>query len=239
MPENTLDLSLVLACYNEEAVIRDSVKQIVEVLTNTRFSFEIIFVDDCSTDRTRDMIDKIIAQSPGVIMSRIFHTRNTGRGGAVSDGFRIARGDVVGYIDIDLEVHARYIPSCMMAIRNGADIALAKRVYTLSWRSLDRYFLSHGYNWLRRNLLHVDLDSESGFKFFRRDKLGPLLAETADQGWFWDTEVLVHALRKGHRIVQVPCLFLRRFDKKSSVRPIKDSLVYLRKLWAFRKALYL
>src|SRR5713226_7043633 len=96
-PEPGIELSLVLACYNEEVVIRESVRQIVEVLNNTRFSFELIFVDDCSVDRTREIIDELIAQNHTVAISRLVHVKNTGRGGAVSDGFRIARGEVVGY----------------------------------------------------------------------------------------------------------------------------------------------
>ncbi len=235
--ESSFDLSLVLACFNEELVIRESISQILRVLNNTRFAFEIIFVDDCSVDGTREIIDEIITQNIAIAMTRLFHEKNTGRGGAVSDGFRIAKGDVVGYIDIDLEVHARYIPSCVLAVQHSADVAIAKRIYQFQWRSLDRFLLSHGYSWLVRNLLHVDFDTESGFKFLRREKLALLLSEITEQGWFWDTELIARAQRKGYRIVQVPCLFLRRFDKKSTVQPTRDTLIYLRKLWAFRKAM--
>ena len=117
------DLSLILACYNEEPIIRASVQEILEVLRDTRLDFEIIFVDDYSRDKTRVIIDELIALHCDVSMSRLFHQHNTGRGGAVSDGFRIARGEIVGYIDIDLEVPARYIPVCVQAIRQRADVS--------------------------------------------------------------------------------------------------------------------
>ncbi len=230
-----LDLSLILACYNEEPIIRDSVREIVHVLESTRFSYEIIFVDDYSRDHTRSQIDGLIAQYQNVKMSRVFHDCNTGRGGAVTDGFRLACGEVVGYIDIDLEVHARYIPSCILAIRDGADVAVALRIYRFYWRGFMRWVLSHGYIVLQQQVLGMSLhDTESGFKFFRREKLVPLLDEIQDLGWFWDTEVMARSYLRGYRIVEIPCLFQRRFDKRSTVHPIADTCDYLVKLWRFR-----
>jgi len=236
MVGTSADLSLVLACYNEESVIEDSVADILGVLDDTRYSYELIFVDDCSKDRTRDLIDRLIERYPDKRMSRIFHTENKGRGGAVSDGIRAAHGDVAGFIDIDLEVHARYIPSCVNAVRNGADIAVGRRIYKLNLRSLDRYMLSTGYVWLVRRLLGIDLnDTETGYKFFKRERILPVLDEIEDQRWFWDTEVMVRSYYKEYNIAEIPCLFLRRFDKASTVSPLADTVDYFRKLWRFRK----
>lgn len=230
------DLSLVLACYNEESVIEESVAEIIEVLDHTRYSYELIFVDDCSKDRTRELIDRLIERYPDKRISRIFHTENKGRGGTVSDGIRAAQGDVAGFIDIDLEVHARYIPSCVTAVRNGADIAVGRRIYKLNLRSLDRYVLSGGYVRLVRRLLGVDLnDTETGYKFFKRERILPVLDEIDDQRWFWDTEVMVRSYYKDYRIAEIPCLFLRRFDKASTVSLLSDTVDYLRQLWRFRK----
>ena len=230
------DLSLVLACYNEERVLEQSVAEIVGVLDNTRYSYEVIFVDDCSRDRTRELIDQAIARYPDKRMSKIFHEENQGRGGSVADGIRASRGDVAGFIDIDLEVHARYIPSCVDAVRNGADIATGRRVYKLTLRSLDRYAMSAGYVRLVRWLLGVDLnDTETGYKFFKRERILPVLDEVDDQRWFWDTEVMVRSYYREYSIAEIPCLFLRRFDKASTVSPLADTVDYFRKLWRFRK----
>jgi glycosyltransferase involved in cell wall biosynthesis len=237
MSGKPLDLSLVLPCYNEEVVLEDSVAQIIEVLDGTRYSYEIIFVDDCSGDRTRQLIDQAIERYPDKRMSRIFHEKNVGRGGTVADGIKVGKGDVAGFIDIDLEVHARYIPSCVNAVQNGADVAIGRRVYKLNLRSLDRYVMSVGYVWLVRRLLGVDLnDTETGYKFFKRERILPVLDEIEDQRWFWDTEVMVRSHYRRYQIVEIPCLFLRRFDKKSTVSPLSDTLGYFRKLWRFRRA---
>ncbi len=233
---SSVDVSLVLACYNEEEHFDNSLAQIIEVLECTRFSYEIIFVDDGSHDRTRELIEAAIRRYPGKPLRWLFHEHNRGRGRAVADGFRLATGEVVGYIDIDLETPARYIPSCVMAIRQGADIATAWRIYRFNWRSLDRHLMSRGYAWLMRRLLHVDLkDSETGYKFFRRTSVLPLLDAVQDERWFWDTEIMVRATLRGDHIVEIPTLYIRRFDKHSTVSPVRDTLDYLVKLWRFRK----
>ncbi len=235
MRESALDLSLVIACYNEERLLEESMAQIFRVLDHSTFSYEVIFVDDGSQDRTRELIDQTISAYPDKRITRIFHARNQGRGGAVADGFRAACGEVAGYIDIDLEVHARYIPACVLAIMDGADVATAERVDRFYWRGIVRWLMSHGYVWLEHTLLGIPIqDSESGFKFFRRAQLLPLLDEIRDTGWFWDTEVMARSYLRGYRIVEIPCLFERRFDKRSTVRPIADTIGYLRKLVAFR-----
>lgn len=233
------DLSLVIACYNEEPVLEDSIGRIFETLDWMKYSYEIIFVDDCSHDRTRELIDRIIFDHPSRRLSRILHEKNVGRGGTVVDGIRQARGEVVGYVDIDLEVPAHYIPACVIAVKNGADVAVGLRIYRFQLRSIDRYVLSKGYQWLVRRGLNVNglTDSESGFKFFRRERILPILDLCQDRGWFWDTEVMVWSALRGYRIVEIPVLFLRRFDKRSSVRVVHDTFDYLVKLWRFRQKL--
>ncbi len=235
MPESTLDLSLVIACYNEEYELVDSVRQIVDVLDQSRLTYEIIFVDDCSRDRTRELIDQLLIDYRGKNLRKVFHAHNTGRGRTVADGFRLAHGEFVGYIDIDLEVHARYIPTMVLALQHGADVATAHRIYKVQLRLFNRFVLSTGYSWLMRHLLSIHLkDTETGFKFFRRDKVLPVLDEVRDERWFWDTEIMVRSLLHNYRVAEIPCLFIRRYDKQSTVNVITDSIDYFRKLWRFR-----
>jgi glycosyltransferase involved in cell wall biosynthesis len=232
------EFGLVLACYNEAEHLRGSVAEIIAVLEATRWSWEIVFVDDVSKDDTRRLIDEAIAAYPGRRLRRLFHERNTGRGAAVSDGFRATAAPIVGYIDVDLEVHARYIPAGILAVERGADVVVAERIYRLRVHSLIRHVLSRGYHALRQRVLPLPVrDSEAGFKFFRRERLIPLLEQTRDPGWFWDTEIMVRAARAGCRIVEVPVLFQRRSDKTSTVKPLRDSLVYCERLWAFARTL--
>lgn len=237
MSHSTFDLSLVLACYNEGPLLVQSVQEILTVLDATRLAYELIFVDDASTDHTKELIEDIAGKARGLVPIRaIFHEKNIGRGGTVCDGFQLARGEVVGYLDVDLEIRAHYIPACVLAIRQGHDVAVGKRIYKFRWRSIDRYVMSKGYAWLVKRVLGLRgvTDTESGCKFFRREKVLPLLKRCRDTGWFWDTEIMTLAWLAGLSIVEIPCLYLRRFDKASSVRPVRDSIEYFAKLLRFR-----
>jgi glycosyltransferase involved in cell wall biosynthesis len=231
-------LSLVLACYNEAEHLEASFAEIRDTLEQARFPFEILFVDDASRDRTREILSAITAAHPRLELRTILHQTNRGRGATVTDGFRAARGAVTGYIDVDLEVHCRYIPSLVRAIDNGADVATLRRIYAFQLGSLDRYLMSRGYSFLVRRLLDVDLaDTETGYKFFRRETLLPLLGEIRDEGWFWDTEFMVRAARRGLKLVEIPGAYVRRQDKTSTVRGVRDSLRYFAKLVRFRREL--
>ncbi len=231
-------LSLVLACYNEAEVLAESFEEIRQTLEDFGRPFEVLFVDDVSRDRTREMIGSIIASHPKLDLRVLFHEVNRGRGGTVADGFRAARGEIAGYLDVDLEVHSRYIPSLVRAIQNGAEVATVRRIYAFQLRSLDRYFMSRGYSFLVRRLLDLPFhDTETGYKFFRRVTLLPVLDEIADSGWFWDTEFMARAQRRGLRVVEIPGAYVRRREKTSTVRGVRDSVAYFRKLVAFRRAL--
>ena len=231
-------LSLVLACYNEAEHLRESFREIKDVLLELHQPFEVIFVDDVSRDDTRLILKEIQEANPDLDLRVILHETNRGRGTTVDDGFRAARGAIAGFLDVDLEVHARYIPSLVRAIERGADVATVRRIYAFQIGSLDRYVMSRGYSWLVRLLLGVKIhDTETGYKFFRRERLLPVLDAIADPGWFWDTEFMVRAERSGLRIEEIPGAYVRRGDKTSTVRGLRDSVRYFGKLLAFRRQL--
>ena len=231
-------VSVVLACYNEEEILLSSFAEIKDTLDGLGRPYEIVFVDDVSRDRTRELIARIVAAHPGTDIQVLLHEKNRGRGATVTDGFRAARGEIVGYLDVDLEVHARYIPSLVRAIESGADVATVRRIYAFQVRSLDRYLMSRGYSFLVRRLLDAPIhDTETGYKFFRRERLMPVLDEIEDGGWFWDTEFMVRAWRHGLRLEEIPGAYVRRNDKTSTVSGLRDSVAYFHKLLRFRRTL--
>jgi glycosyltransferase involved in cell wall biosynthesis len=233
--ENKYDLSLVIACYNEENLLVESIREIENVMSQTRYSYELIFIDDCSQDKTRELILMLAENDPHIKYK--FHEQNMGRGGTVCEGINLAQGKIVGFLDIDLEVHARYIPSMLWAIEGeGFDVCTAYRIYKIHLRAIPRHLLSMGYRKLARYFLGIDLlDTETGFKFFNREKILPVIAACKNTGWFWDTEVMVLAEKHGLQIKELPCLFLRRTDKISKVKVISDSIDYFVNLWKFKQ----
>lgn len=197
---------------------------------------EVIFVDDFSHDSTRELIDRFIQDYHGrIIIRKIFQPQNFGRGRAVSEGIKQAQGEIVGYIDIDLETPAYYIPVLLKQFKENFDVATGLRIYTVQPKVMHRWLASRGYNFLMRKVLGLPFDdTEAGFKFFRRQRILPILDKISNQGWFWDTEIMHLSHQNGLRVKETPCLFLKREDKKSTVKFLKDSRDYFIKLLSFK-----
>lgn len=228
------DLSLILACFNEHEIFNDSVNRIIKTLDATDYTYEIIFVDDKSTDNTRQLIEKVLLKYPKYNLSAIFHSRNLGRGQTVIDGFKQSKGAIVGYIDIDLEIGEWYLTKFFEMINQGYDVASASRIYDFQLWSLPRWLGSKGYSWLRKQLLGLPFeDTEGGYKFFKRQKLIPLLKQAKHKGWFFDTEIMALAYKAKLKIVQIPVAFVRNKNKTSTVRLLPDSFAYLINLIKF------
>jgi len=236
--ENELDVSIVVPCYQEEKHLRQSVNAIQEMLRRTDFKFEMIFVDDCSKDKTRDVILKIEKDFSNV--KYIFHDTNVGRGGTFLHGVTIARGKYVGFLDIDLEVSCIYLIRVLTELEKGSDVVTIRRHYALapSPSFILRHILSVGYKYLIQKYLGIPrMDTETGFKFFNRRRLLELSAKVQSKKWFFDTEIMVIAYFSKCRIKEVDGLFLRRSDKVSTVKVVKDTIDYFRELGRFKKRL--
>lgn len=231
-----VDLSLVIACYNDGAHLEASLQEIERALAATQYSYEFILIDDASPDGSANIAEQCADTRKNTQL--VLHEANVGRGGTVAEGFRLATGTYVGFLDIDLEVHCRYIPSMLQALEDGCDGATAYRHYEIRW-NLDTFFrfiLSNSYRALVKSMLGLPYqDTETGYKFFRRERIAPLLDEAQSNGWFWDTEIMALCHKRGLNVREIPALFIRRWDKASTVKPVRDSIDYFRELLRFRK----
>lgn len=224
-----IKISVIIPCYNEGETFEQSVKKIISVLEKTAYSWEIIFVEDKSSDNTGRTVKKLVQHLKKV--RAIFHTKNMGRGRSVSDGINAAKGDICGYLDVDLEVSSKYIPLFIKEVQKGADLVVGNRFYENSLKSLSRVAASRIYAQLVKILFSLSVaDSEAGYKFFNRKKVLPILEMVNNNHWFWDTELCVKANIAGLRIEQIPVLFVRRSDKKSTVKLFSDTYSYIREL---------
>ncbi|MBZ0256301.1 glycosyltransferase family 2 protein [bacterium] len=234
-----VDLSLVIACYNDGAHLEASLQEIERTLAATQYSYEFILIDDASPDASANIAEQCAASRDNIQL--VLHETNIGRGGTVAEGFRLATGTYVGFLDIDLEVHCRYIPSMLQALEDGCDGATACRHYEIRW-NLDTFFrfiLSNSYRALVKSMLGLPYqDTETGYKFFRRERIAPLLDEAQSNGWFWDTEIMALCYKRGLKVREIPALFIRRWDKASTVKPVRDSIDYFRELLRFRKRFF-
>ena len=191
-------------------------------------------IDDCSKDGTRKELLKIAKKYPNI---KVFlHERNVGRGGTVTEGLKMAKGDVIGFLDIDLETPEWYIFPAYLLVKESCDMVIAHRIHKLEFRIIIRTILSRGYVWLVKHFLKIPFeDTEAGFKFFKREKILPVLEQTKDKGWFWDTEIVTRAYYSRLKIRSLPTLFIRKPYKTSTVKLFTDTWEYFKKLRKFRK----
>lgn len=226
-------LSLVLPLYNEGPTLEQSLKTIYKSLQKIKKSWEVILVDDKSSDNTLAIVKKILPNLKNTFL--IAHQENQGRGKTVSDGIKVSKGIYSGFLDVDLEVSSDYISLFIKELENGYDCVIGNRFYEKNITAVTRVVSSVGYKLIVRFLLNLPIDdTEAGYKFFNREKILPILNQIKNKGWFWDTEICARSFWAGLRLTQIPVLFIRRSDKKSTVRLIPDTWEYLKNIYKFR-----
>lgn len=230
------ELSIIIPCYNEGATFEKSVQKIVNEIKKLKKTWEIIFVEDKSLDNTKDVVLRFTKKIKNC--RAIYHYRNQGRGNSVADGLKVAKGEICGYLDVDLEVSEKYVPIFLKEVEKGNDLVTGKRFYEGGWKNLTRLLLSRVYALAVKMILNLPVDdTEAGYKFFNKKRILPILPKIKSKHWFWDTEICVRAYLSGFNISQVPVLFKRRHDKKSTVKLIPDTLDYINNLIRLKREL--
>jgi hypothetical protein len=113
---------------------------------------------------------------------------------------------------------------------------VGKRYFEKSISSISRVAASRVYSLIVKFFLKLPIDdTETGFKFFRRTKILPILKKTRSTDWFWDTEICANSYYGGLAIGEVPVIFKKRNDKKSTVHILGDSYSYLIEILKFSK----
>lgn len=227
-------LSLILPLYNEGPSLERNLNTIYKSLQKTKNSWEVILVEDKSTDNTLGKIQKLLPNLKNTKL--ISHKKNQGRGRTVSDGIINAQGIYCGFLDVDLEVSSEYIPSFIKELEKGFDVVVGNRFYEKKLNSIVRILTSRGYKMIVRFLIDLPVDdTETGYKFFRRKKILPIISQISEKGWFWDTEICARSYWANLKMKQIPILFVRKPEKKSTVRIIPDTWDYIKKIYSFRK----
>jgi glycosyltransferase involved in cell wall biosynthesis len=171
-PEKTasaLDISIVIPLYNEEANIEPLVAEIETAMAPLRYSWQLILVDDGSSDGTRDGCLKLTAQKKYIRYLRF--RQNSGQSAALDAGFRAASGRWVVTLDGDGQNNPADIPRLMAFAEEGYDLVAGRR--RIRCDSAFKKIVSRSANFVRRYVLgdHVS-DSGCAFKVMRRDALG-------------------------------------------------------------------
>ncbi len=214
-----MKLSVVIPCYNE----LDTISTIVEAVKRSPVpSLEIIIVDDCSTDGTRNLLQsKIEAQVDQVI----YHSRNRGKGAALRSGFAAATGDIVIVQDADMEYDPQEFPRVIAPIVEGkADVVFGSRFQggfphrvVYYWHMVGNKFLTT----LSNMFTNINLtDMETCYKAFRREIIQSI--KIREDRFGFEPEITAKVAKMGCRIYEVGISYYGRTYKEGKKIGWKD-----------------
>lgn len=209
--DTTRRISLVIPAFNEAAVIARAVREADDALGRRFAGYEILVVDDGSTDATAAVARTAAAVRPNVRV--ITHGTNRGYGAALRTGFTAAAGDLVAFTDADCQFDLADL-GVLAPLTDRVPVVVGYRANRQDpWR---RKFLSRGYNRLARTLLGTGVrDVDCALKVFRRDAVLRLLPES--RGFFVNTEMLTRARQLGLAVAEVPVTHRPRAGGASKV----------------------
>ena len=223
-------ISIVFPAYNEAERIEKAIKETEKFLKKINYDYEIIVAEDGSTDGTDKVVQELVNDK-----IRLFHSDvRLGRGKALMNAFEKAKGEIVISMDVDLATNIKHLKDLIEAIENGYDIAIGSRLIegSKAKRSFERLLYSKVYNFLVRALLKSKIkDHQCGFKAFKKDIVVKLGKEAKDNHWFWDTEILVLAQRKGYKIKEIPVEWTEGKDTKVRRTDVFYMFSRILKMW--------
>ncbi|MEI6726859.1 MAG: bifunctional glycosyltransferase family 2/GtrA family protein [Actinomycetes bacterium] len=214
-------VDIVLPVYNEESDLGRNVARLHEYLEGqSAFSFRITIADNASSDGTWAVACRLAESVPRVTA---LHLDEKGRGRALKAAWSRSDATVLAYMDIDLSTDlAALLPLVAPLVSGHSDLAIGTRLSrsAVVHRGPKREFISRSYNRLTRLALHCRFsDAQCGFKAIRADRARALLPWIEDDGWFFDTELLVVAERAGLRIHEVPVDWTDDPDSRVDIVP--------------------
>ena len=229
-------IDLVIPTYNEERVLRDSVVRTLAFLDgHPEHAWRVVIADNGSRDRTPAIARELEAEHPGRVVALDVLAR--GRGIALRVAWLTSPAEVCAYMDADLSTDLAHLPELVDPVAaDEADVTLGTRLHPGAARTRSRFreLTSRGYILLLRHLggLRVS-DAQCGFKALRREAVRALVPLVRDDGWFFDSELLLVAQESGYRLREVPVRWVE--DRDSRVQVLRTAWRDLRGIWRVRR----
>ncbi len=228
-------VDVVIPVLNEEHSLGRCIEMLGAFLRdNLPHDWRIVVADNGSTDATLAVATGFAESKPDEV--GVIHLDERGRGRALKRAWRESRADVVSYMDVDLSTGLDAFPPLVAAIvEEGCHLAWGSRLSRESQteRSFKREFISQTYNRIIRLSMGTHFrDAQCGFKAMSRAAADALLPHIQDNGWFFDTELLVIAEKRGFRWKELPVAWEE--DPDTRVKVVKTALDDLRGLARLR-----
>jgi len=227
-----IKVSFVYPMYNEIGNIEKVIRSTHALGKKVLEDFEIVVVDDCSTDGCGALADKLAVEFPELRV--IHHEQNRKLGGALKTGFAAARMDYILYMDSDIPVAFEDVEACFRELELPFDILIGYRIGRAE--GAFRHTQSFVYNMLLKMVFRLNVkDANFAFKLFRRDVVSDSLHS---EGSFIDAELLLEALRRGYKIHERGFIYHVRTAGESTLgspkvipQILKDLAYYCRYRW--------
>ncbi|MCG8406839.1 MAG: glycosyltransferase family 2 protein [Phycisphaerales bacterium] len=220
MPE----LTLLIPAYNEAQCIEASVKSCIAHCLEAGLDFEVLVVDDGSTDETAAIVESLCQDhAAGFERLRLLRLkRNVGKGGAVRAGLAVAAGRYVIFTDADLSTPMEEVPKILPALQDSCDVVLGTRHAPGSSIPVPqpplRRLAGRAYRQLARMVLRSQVsDLQCGTKGFKVPVARTIARQARLEGYAFDAEIVILARQHGWRVGEVPIVWRHRGGSKVSL----------------------
>jgi glycosyltransferase involved in cell wall biosynthesis len=198
-------LSVVIPAYKQEKTIKKDIKNIVEILKNLGYRYEVILVIDGMVDNTHKEVLKLKSKKVKIVA----YEQNQGKGQAVRIGMMHAKGDVIGFIDAGMDIHPAGFEMLLSHMEwYNADVIVGSKLHPVSKVTypVTRTILSWGYRRLTQLLFGFNVkDTQVGLKFFKKKVIKKVLPRLLVKKFAFDIELLAVSYALGYkRIYEAP-----------------------------------
>jgi glycosyltransferase involved in cell wall biosynthesis len=212
-------ISVVIPAFDEEAGVAETVVSIRDALDSRGDDYEVLVVDNASTDRTLERVEPL---ADGKRVRVLRNDSNRGKGYSVRRGMLEARGELRLHCDADCADSMRSLPRMLELIESGADVVAGSRLAPgaeVVRQPLRRRIVGRAFVQLCRLLLREPThDLYCGFKLWRAEAAVAAYGRQRQEGWVFDAEVLATARVLGYRVVETAVVWINREGSRLSVR---------------------
>jgi len=212
-------LSVIVPTYNEATNIQDLIMRIHQSLTSSNIVYEILFIDDHSTDNTKTVIDSFSSDYP---ISFYLKKGKKGKAYSLDEGLSYIKNEYIAFIDADLQYPPEALPEMVQKLQLGADVVVANRKQYKS--SKVRKFITSSFkNIFGKFLFGLDHDIQSGMKVFTKE-VSRVIKFNPKSGWTFDLEFIHRATQAGFKVENHDIAFEKRVSGNSKVSFLQTSL---------------
>jgi len=222
---NSEKISVVIPCFNEERNIANNIRKILSYLEINFENFEIIAVNDGSTDKTTGELKNLQNEIPLTIID---NCENEGKGKAVRDGILKSNNEIVMFLDADLAIPIEELEKFLVEIKNGYDLAIASRlvpggkvIQKVLWY---RIIMEKAFRIIRTIIInnYKVKDTQCGFKVFKREAAMKIFPLMTIKRFAFDAEIIFIAGKCKFKIKELPITLQNPI--RSHIRIIRDPL---------------